>query len=235
MHTNSDIIWNIDHVTPEAPGVASLYLSPTANKPSFLAGQYLTVKLPGLGPVEGKSYSISSAPHEEFVRITIRKMGSFSRALLALKAGDTLTTSEPYGFFYPDPEETSDIIFLAGGIGITPCLSIIKHLTHTKSSRPLHLFYSSQTKEDVVFKHELTELAKHNPLLRPHYFITREDTSEEGFFTERMSHEHIETHAPRTDTSEYFLCGSMNFTKGLWKELCNCNIPAHQLYTEGFF
>ncbi len=235
MNTNSEITWKINHITTEAPGVISLHLDCTTEKPVCTAGQYLTIKLPNLGPAEGKSYSISSAPHDEFVRVTIRKIGSFSSALFELKAGDTITTSTPYGFFYPEADEPTDLVFLAGGIGITPCLSIIKNLAHIKDSRKIDIFYSNQTKSDITFYTELVELEKSHTPLSVHHFITREIPSDNTHHKGRMDAQRIFEILPQKEQVEFFLCGSMDFTKSLWKELRDSGLPPQQIYTEGFF
>jgi len=235
MPTEHEYQWQIVRTEPESPDVMSLYLQPQSERPSFKAGQYLTIKIPESGPAEGKAYSISSAPHEEHVRITIRKIGLFSYTLLSLDVGSTLTTSQPYGYFYPEPDDTSDLVFVVGGIGITPCLSIIKNLVHTKSPRTIHLLYSNQTEADIAFKDELAVLAKTNQQLYIHHFITREKPKTEGLLTGRITPTEIFKLIADPMAAEFFLCGSMNFTKSLWKELRNTGVPQHQLYTEGFF
>ena len=210
--------WGIVRIEDEAPNVKSLYLKPQNERPDFKAGQYLTVKIPGLSPAEGKAYSISSAPHEELVRLTVRKLGSFSTAILVMEVGDTLTTSAPYGFFFPEPDDKADIAFIIGGIGITPCLGVIKDLTQKGDSRHIHLLYSNQTEADTTFKEELTELASENKNFSCHHFITRETPVTDGFATGRMTADKIVKLIPEHQSTEFFICGSINFTKSLWKK-----------------
>ncbi len=235
MNTETDHVWNIEHITNEAPEVVSLYLTSKTARPTFTAGQYVTIKLPGFGPAEGKSYTISSAPHEDHIRITIKKMGAFSTALFNLKEGDELTTSEPYGFFYPEPEDTTDIVFIVGGIGITPCLSVIKHLIYTKDLRRIQLIYSNQTAADIVFKNELDNLAKTNAFFSVNYHVTRETSTTKDFISGRITPPGILKSVSNLEQTDFFICGSIDFTKSVWKELKEAGVPQHQLYTEGFF
>lgn len=235
MQLDNELTWNIIDIKEGAPNVISLFLKPKGERPSFIAGQYLTIKLQGLGPAEGKAYSISSAPHEEELRITIKKIGTFSSYLHKLKISDELKTSQPYGFFYPEPEEENDIVFIIGGIGITPALSIIKDLTYKKSTRPIHLFYSNQTEKDILFAEELSELKKQNPNLSVQHFITREKPKTETLTAGRMTPDKIINLVPASDVAEFFLCGSMDFTKSLWKDLKDGGVDTYRLYTEGFF
>jgi ferredoxin-NADP reductase len=235
MEKPTEYTWHLVDKQVETPQTQSLYLRATTTRPDFIAGQYLTIKLPNCGPAEGKAYSISSAPDETLVRITIKKMGTFSSALLTREIGDTITTSAPYGFFYPEPADSTPLIFLVGGIGITPVLSILKDLTNKKDPRPLYLFYSNQTERETTFKKELTELTKENPQLSIHYFITRETLVSDGYLGGRMTPDHIQRLIPPAATADYFLCGSMDFTKFLWKTLRASGIAQPQIYTEGFF
>lgn len=235
MRNDCEYTWRITDIKDETPQVKSLYLEAIDDRPKFIAGQYLTIKLPKLGPIEGKAYSISSAPFEEKLRVSVKKIGAFSSTLLSLTPNNTIRTSPPYGFFYPGPEETTPIIFIAGGIGITPILSIIKDLSHKQDRRPLHLFYSNQTRSSIAFADELATLATQNQNLSIHHFITRETLEDDDHTAGHISSAHIEKLAPEAQAAEYFLCGAMDFTKSFWKLLRESGIKQHQIYTEGFF
>lgn len=215
--------------------VSTFFLRAEGEQPHFIAGQYLTVRLPGFEPVEGKSYSISSAPHDELLTLTIKEMGTFSRALRALEVGTTLTTSTPYGFFYPDFPLAPHLIFIAGGIGITPCMSMIHSLLHTTPDTHITLLFSNRTEVDIIFKDTLATLASTHPTFSIHHFLTREDIVETDTMHQgRISEATLAKFATITD-ADYFLCGSMDFTKLLWSHLRALRIPPTKIYTEGFF
>ncbi len=227
--------WIIADIREEAPRAKTLVLEAVGQRPSFIAGQYLTVRLPGFEPAEGKSYSISSSPHEAAVCLTIKEIGAFSKALLSHKIGDLLTTSVPYGFFYPDQDEQRDLAFVAGGIGITPCLSIIQSLTHVGYEKNFFLFYSNRTNADTVFKNRLTVLVEKNSRLHVHYFITRGGDTTENTTPRRMTAEDILPVLPHASETDFFLCGSTDFTKSMWQNLKGAGIQNNQMYTEGFY
>lgn len=235
MNTETSHQWKIIRKTAETPTVTSLYLTPTADRPTFIAGQYLTIQIPDIGPAEGKAYSISSAPHEEYVRVSIKKMGVFSSAILAHNIGDTITTSAPYGFFYPEPTDINELALVVGGIGIAPVLSIIKQLAHTKDLRSVHLFYSNKTLPEIAFKTELDTIAESYPQLKLHHHLTQETPIDPTATFGRITPEHIITQLADPGSAEIFLCGTMDFTKSLWRSLRTANIAQHQIYTEGFF
>ncbi len=235
MNSTDSITWKIKAIESETPTVYSFYLEPQGELPDFIAGQYLTIKIPNLGPAEGKAYSISSAPYEPLVRISVKRMGLFSNGIISHKVDDTITTSLPYGFFYPEPTDTADLIFAVGGIGIAPCLSIIKQLIHSKDKRNIKLFYTNQTEAEIAFKSELDNLATLNSNFEVFYYLTREDGANQNYHYGRFAPAEIISQIDNLENSEIFLCGSMNFTKDLWSGLRDAGIPQHQIYTEGFF
>ena len=231
MFAEKEYQWTVTKKEQETPDTTSLYLAHDMTRPDFIAGQYLTIKLTDMGPAEGKAYSISSAPHEELLRVTIKKLGTFSSKLLSLSPDDSITTSDPYGFFYPDPEDKMPIVFLAGGIGITPIMSIIKSLSHQKDERPLYLLSSNQT-NNIVFESELEQLQEENKNLSVQHFVTQENS--ETHTARRFNQADLAKLGTPQD-AEYFVCGSADFTKSVWRDLIDQEIPQHQIYTEGFF
>lgn len=229
------ITWTIVEKRAEAQQVETLVLEPTRERPTFTAGQYLTVLLPGHEPAEGKLYSISSAPYEPQLTLTIKQMGKFSQALLELPVGGHLTTTAPYGFFYPEADDEGSLVFLAGGIGITPIYSIIKQLVHDEDQRPLHLHYSNQTEADIVFAKGIKSLQTKSDNLHVAHYLTREPAAIPQFQMHHMTADDILSPLPDPATATFFLCGSTDFTRGLWQTLRDAAIAPAQIYTEGFF
>lgn len=232
---NTLYTWTIKEVIDETPNVRTLVLTMNAPRPEFIAGQYLTVKLVGHNPIEGKAYSISSAPHETNLTLTIKKMGSYSSELLSKNVGDTIDTSAPYGFFYPESDDSNCIVFIAGGIGITPCMSIINQLCHANDTHLIHLFYSNQTTKDVVFQDKLISLARQHTNFTYHSHITRQESVSAPHIHGRMNATSVLQQLQNTSPTTFFLCGSQFFTRDLWKDLRSVGIPSEQIYTEGFF
>ena len=232
---NLDYNWTIVNKKAEAPDVFTFSLTLNIPHPNFTAGQYLTVKLPGFNPVEGKAYSISSAPYEKEVTLSIRKIGDFSNKILTKEIGDSIVTTSPYGFFYPEENDGGTLVFLAGGIGITPCISIIDQLSHEKDPRLLQLFYSNQTVTDIVFHDRLLKLAEKNENFSYHSYITRQEQVSAPHHQGRINVPDVLEKIPPKRSATFFICGGMHFTGDLWKALCECGIKAENIYTEGFF
>jgi len=232
---NLDYNWTIVNKKAEAPDVFTFSLTLNIPHPNFTAGQYLTVKLPGFNPVEGKAYSISSAPYEKEVTLSIRKIGDFSNKILTKEIGDSIVTTSPYGFFYPEENDGGTLVFLAGGIGITPCISIIDQLSHNGDNRSLQLFYSNQTVVDIVFHKRLLGLAEQNKNFSYHSYITRQKQVPASHHQGRINVPDVLKKIPPGKPATFFICGGMHFTGDLWKALCECGIKTENIYTEGFF
>lgn len=142
------------------------------------AGQYLIYSLPHKNEdLRGKMrfFTISSAPFEKKPSITTRiskKPSSFKKALDNLKIGDTIFAKGPDGDFIVDNVKNKHI-FIAGGIGITPFISIIKQLNNDNNLINATLLYANKN-QDIPFKNELEKIANAHSEFKIRYFINPE-------------------------------------------------------------
>jgi ferredoxin-NADP reductase len=140
----------------------------------WTAGQYVSVELPHDNP-DGKGtkrwFTISSAPYEKIVQITTRVTdSSFKQALAKLRIGDELQLlDKPHGYFVWQQSDRP-LVFVAGGIGVTPFRSMLKQRMHDRLPLTALLLYSSRTPE-VPFKDELQQWMKADPNLKVHYIV----------------------------------------------------------------
>ncbi len=234
LHNSPDTYTVLANI-PETQDTTTLELFPTNGvlRP-FCAGQYLTIYFPELHTPEGKAYSISSSPTENVIRITVKSIGTFSKRLCSLNPGDILTASSPYGYFYSE-EETKDLILIAGGIGVAPFRSMIIDSLLKNQTRKHILFYSVKTTKDLVFKNEFNFLEKTYSNFSIHHFITREQPVPEGMIAGRITGQKILDHTPTPTNSEFFICGSISFTRDMWKSLKSLGVSEDSIYTEAFF
>jgi ferredoxin-NADP reductase len=134
---------------------------------TFTAGQYLDLTLtdPPETDAEGntRTFSIASAPSEETLMITTRMRDTaFKRVLKTMSIGGTVTIEGPSGDLTLPADSDRPVVFLAGGIGITPFRSMLVHATREKLPHRLFLFYSNRRPEDAPFLVELRALEKEN-------------------------------------------------------------------------
>lgn len=138
----------------------------------FRPGQAMDVILPGAadsGSADARhTFSIVTAPHEpELVFATRMREGSvFKRALGALADGAPLQLDGPFGSLVLHKKPTRAGVLIAGGIGVTPFMSMLRHAAHQHGSQPLVLLYSNRRPEDTAFLAELQALQQRHPPFR---------------------------------------------------------------------
>jgi len=156
----------VSEIREETPSTKTLRLVSVNNYlPPFQAGQYINVFVDITGVRTSRPYSISSSPAQRgYYDITVRKVedGFVSNYLLEeVKVGQVLESTAPAGNFYYNPLfHGNDLVFLAGGSGITPFMSMIREVTDRDIDRKIHLVYGSQFEDDVIFQDELEDRSR---------------------------------------------------------------------------
>lgn len=230
----NNITYIVKDVVEETNNVVTLKLVCSKVLPVYKAGQFITIFFPETGHLEGKSYSISSAPHESTLNITVKGIGLFSNKLISKKVGDTITASPPYGYFYSE-SETSSLVIITGGIGISPFRGMIFDSLKNISTRKVTLLYANKTKESVIFKKEFDELSKKSAgMFTVTYYLTQEATMND-MKKGRIPLADIIQESKNLADTEFFICGSIAFVRDYWKGLKASGIKEETIYTEAFF
>lgn len=130
----------------------------------FDAGQYLTIRCTLDGEEYRRCYSMSSAPYENVLKISVKKLegGKVSSFLVdTLQEGDVLDIATPEGRFTHllDPERKAQYYFFGAGSGITPLYSHIKEILENEPLSTVYLLYGNKTSEDSIYREELEQLA----------------------------------------------------------------------------
>lgn len=147
-------------VLDETADAKSFRLQPPASL-TYRAGQFLTVGVPSERGMAARCYSLSSAPHEDEFTITVKRTrdGFVSNWMCDhVQPGHTLTVLPPSGNFVA-PTSDTDVLLFAGGSGITPVISIAKHVL-TQSDKSVALFYANRDAESVIFANQLRDLSR---------------------------------------------------------------------------
>ena len=132
------------------------------------AGQFLFVRFKESGLDESHPFTISSAPHEDVLRLAIKASGDFTRHLFVnLKPGTEAIIEGPYGMFDYKLGGLKQI-WLAGGIGVTPFLSFLRDLKNAELDRDVDFYYIVRHREEAVFVEEVETAAKQHPRLKVH-------------------------------------------------------------------
>lgn len=201
---------------------------------SFKPGQYLRITLTINEKEEKRYYSISSSPTQnEFLEFTQKLTNrEFSSKLDNLKKGDIVKIDGPYGDFTFEGEY-GKVAMLAGGVGITPCASMITYCVDKKIESNIVVIYSNKTEADILFKNEFDQLEKENPHIKIVYTLTRANESWDGY-SRRIDKEMILTEIPDFSNRIFFLCGPQIFVTSMEEILVKLNVNKDNIRKENF-
>jgi predicted ferric reductase len=156
----------------------------------------------------------------------MKALGDFTTSLKRLEPGTIAEIEGAFGRFLPARFDDSPQIWIAGGIGITPFLSIARSFDNNKPQ--VDMFYSVQTKAELIDQQALEELLpKHFPQFKYHTFINDE---QQGF----LSATYINEKAGGVAGKEIFLCGPPPMMKALRAQLKEMGVPNSKIHSEEF-
>ena len=204
----------------------------------FLPGQYLTLTVTLDGKPHRRAYSLASAPTQRgHCEITVKREGSglVSPYLHdAVKAGDLLAVMAPSGAFTFTGTEANGIVLVAGGVGITPLMSIIRYLTDVGWAGEILVFYSCRNTDEFLFRDELEGLQRRHPNLRVTAVLEQTEGTAWMGPRGRLRKALIADSVSDLPSRRFHLCGPppmMDAVKGFLSEL---GVPAEQVRTEAF-
>ena len=211
------------------------------SKFNFKAGQYLEWTLAHVhsdSRGNRRYFTLASSPTENSARIGVKfypEMSSFKKKLLSLKPGDTLVASQRAGEFTLPKDKNKKLVFLAGGIGITPFRSMLKHLIDKKEKRDIVMFYSNKVLEDVAYT-EIFDQAEEELGVRTVYTLTDTATlpnpwlGERGFITAEM----IKKYVPDYRERYFYISGPHMMVTAFEETLQSMGLSKSQIKTDFF-
>jgi len=205
--------------------------------PWFRAGQYVNLFCETGGVLTSRPYSIASAPGAGYWDITVRRMadGFVSDYLLdKVKAGDGFESTGPSGSFYYEPlVDSEDLVFLAGGSGITPFASIIREAAEKGSGPKMHLIYGSKDPSDIIFGEEMKELEAKLPGLKVDYVISEVTEGWSGLCG-LLDVEMISELVGSVEGKTFYLCGPAQMYVLCEGALKSLGVPARRIRREAY-
>lgn len=220
----------VTRVVQETPTVKTIFFTVEGSVLPFTAGQYVTVSFTEGDTKTGKAYSLSSAPQDPEMSITVKHIGAFSGRLSALRVGDSFLVSKPYGFF--NVQSDAPITALVAGVGISPVWSIIRDELHHSPERPVRLLCSASCADELVFKDAIQELEQKHPSFVAQRFTTQ--STAENTLSRRME-VHEDVSDEELERSTFYVCGSQNYVSSLWRQLIDHGVDESRVVTETFF
>lgn len=224
----------LDHSKDEAANIRTFYFRP--EKPlNYTAGQYIELTLDHPNPdSRGKKrwFTLSSSPTDELLSITTKhaesKSSSFKNTLFNLEPGQELFLTGPMGDFVLPKLIQTPLIFVAGGIGITPFHSILTWLAATNEQRPIKMIYGVKSEEEIIFQQTFDEAKQHVTV------VVSQPTPSWGGERGDLNAELIMGLTKPSEDSLVYVSGPEPMVEHFEKDLKKLGLKKHQLVLDFF-
>lgn len=231
--------YRVTGVRPERGRVSTLVLEPLNHGGfRFEPGQFawLTLRSSPYALREHPFSIASSARYPGRIELSIKELGDFTRTIGEVSAGEIAFLDAPYGAFSIDRQpDARGYIFIAGGIGAAPVMSMLRTLADREDARRLVFFYGNRVWERVAFREELDALSRRLNLRLVHVLREAPPESEGMFEAGFVTQEVLERHLPaeRRDF-DYYVCGPTAMTRSVERSLAALGVPAGRVQSEIF-
>jgi len=213
----------------------------SSQKLSFEPGQYMEWTLPHAHPdIRGnrRYFTIASSPTEAEVHLGIRfstPSSSFKKELLSLQPGAEIVAGQLAGDFVLPAESERPLVFIAGGIGITPFRSMIQFLRDTKQKRTVTLFYVNRHEEDIAYQELFNEANQHLDLqviyvLTDASAVPKNWSGEVGYIDEKMVRKYIHS----CEDCKYYLSGPNTMVESYQELLSSLGVDSGDIVRDYF-
>jgi ferredoxin-NADP reductase len=226
-------------VVPETPRVRSLVLQ-VPDWPGHRPGQHADVRLTGEGGYQAqRSYSIASAPESSHLVLTVARIeeGEVSPYLVAeVQVGDRFELRGPIGgYFVWTVADGGPLFLVAGGSGIAPLMSMLRHRVAAGSTLPARLLYSSRTFEDIIYHTELERLSRAGTGLDVVHTLTRKRPPAWTGETRRIDRDMLRNMGPPPSANpRTFICGPTSLVESAARSLLEIGHECGFIKTERF-
>jgi len=225
----------LDHTQDETDTIRTFYFR-SAKPLRYTAGQFIELTIAHSQPDDRgikRWFTLSSSPTQKLLTITTKYAGddqtsTFKKALFGLKTGDGVDISEPMGDFVLPRDSSVPLIFVAGGIGITPMHSMLQWLADSGEKRRLRFMYGVQTEGEIIFQETLAKADQHTTI------VVSQPSDAWGGERGRLTAEMIlGVETPSADTLVY-LSGPEGMIEALRRDLQQHGVKPRQIVTDLF-
>ena len=245
--------YKVTKIEQESSVIKSFYLSPEKNqRPLFTSGQFITVKATIDSKEVIRTYTISSSPHDNDYRISVKREtsnnkkipdGVFSSYLHdVVTTGDILQIKAAAGDFIFDTESARPAVLIAAGIGITPMVSMVRFVlleaTRTRSPKQLTVIHAAHDHRQRAFFEELQEIQNSSAgNIRCYWALSEiDDDIKAGEHYNQQGHinsELLQAVLPLNDY-DFYLCGPPGFMQATYNLLRDLGVNDQRIYAESF-
>ena len=202
----------------------------------FASGQFVWLNL-GHSPfsLTEHPFSISSAPVDRRrISFTIKESGDFTRHVGSIAIGTRAYLDGPYGNFTLAGREARGVVFIAGGVGFAPVMSILRQLKAERYPHPLRLIYGNRIETQILYREEIDALA-HELDFTVHYVLSEPPSGWAGMVGE-LTPDIVHKCLPETDSDDwlYFVCGPLPMMDSVERALLDRGISRARIVSEQF-
>ncbi len=221
---NIKLKYKIKNIFELNKDIIEIEMEPLSGKMNFISGQFAFFSFFGLGiSNESHPFSISSYEKENNLKITVKKLGDYTNILNNLKINDGVLVDGPYGNFSYKKAENKNQIWIAGGIGVTPFLSMVKSLD---SNYNIDFYYAVKEEKEAVHVKDFEEISQKNINFK---FILW-DTTYKGYINSGL----ILNLSKSLDNKDIFLCGPPKFMESLKNQFISLGVDIKKIHYENF-
>jgi predicted ferric reductase len=215
--------YTVSSIQKFAGGVLEIHMKPEVRRMAYKAGQFIFMSQiqEGISP-EFHPFSITSPTNSEILSVAIKSLGDFTNTLSQLKTGGLVKIEGPFGQFHPNRYSLPNQIWIAGGIGITPFLSMARSRDR---SAAVTLYYVVNSVDEAVFLPELLVIEKDNPAFSVHVH----ETKTSGLITATVI-----KGLEEINDKELFICGPKPMMRALKSQFIAIGIAKERVHTEEF-
>jgi nitric oxide dioxygenase len=233
----------------ESDVITSFYLVPTDNSvvPTFESGQYITIRIqiPGEEYLLNRQYSLSAAPGKKYFRISVKKEaegqvpdGKVSNYLHDhVNRGDRVEVTAPAGDFILNLKEESSLVFISGGVGITPFMSMVNSIAEQQPNREVEFINASRNGKLQPFNEELKALKEKLTNYQLSYVYenpSEEDKKDAHFKKQGYIDADWLKDKVKSNNKDYYVCGPVPFLKAIVSSLKQLGVEDSHIHYEFF-
>jgi predicted ferric reductase len=223
--------YEVVDVRAEAEDITSLFFKGPAV--DFKPGQFMFIQLLRGGSLSSPHpFTISNSPSREYLSITPKELGDFTSTIRDTRVGDQAFIDAPYGVFSFLNHDHDELVFIAGGIGITPFMSMLRYIHDQKLGRKVTLFWANRNEKQLCFSDEIEKMKEDLPGFQVILVMSDQPDwpGEKGFITGEVISRHLE----ETGKKGFFICGPPPMTRAVMGELGKLKVPASHIHKELF-
>lgn len=225
-------------IKAEANKMWSVVFKAIGHKFDYVPGQFAFFKIFVDGHKEEHPFSISSAPNDGILlSVTVKELGDFTGKMKKLRVGDRLVLDGPYGeFSYVKHPKERQTVFIAGGVGITPVMSMLRHMHKEEPNRKVLLLWGMRSLADYAFREEINLIKENMPNLQVVPVVSADDSfeGEKGFIDYKKLLKYLTGFINSSDKTGFYICGPQILMKNSLKNLSKLDINPKLVHYESF-